>query len=110
MAKQDKQIITVCRSFRHPTQYIQVFIDRWCGEKAYTAKPLELRGREMFGTDGDPVFSMDQNAAQKFMDELWNAGLRPSEGTGSAGAMAAVQNHLADMQKIVYHKLKLGGK
>jgi len=43
--------------------------------------------------------------AQTLMDDLWNAGLRPSEGSGSAGAMAAVQQHLADMRKIAFVKL-----
>ncbi len=106
---QKEQIITVCRSFRHPKQYIQVFVDRYCDKKAYTAKPLEFESRELFDSDGDPVFSMDQNAAQKFMDELWVAGLRPSEGSGSAGAMAAVERHLADMQKITFNRLKIEG-
>lgn len=40
--------------------------------------------------------------AQALMDELWHVGLRPSEGTGSAGAMAAVQAHLADMRRLVF--------
>lgn len=104
-----KQNITVCRSFRHPTQYIQVFIDAACGDKVFTAEPLIFKEREIFECDGDPSFSMDQNAAQKFMDELWTCGLRPSEGSGSAGALKAVENHLADMKKIVFHALKIKG-
>ena len=107
MKNEKEQIVTVCRSFRHPAQYIWVFIDRWCGRKAYMAKPLEFEEHEVFATDGTPTFSMDQNAAQKFMDELWTCGLRPSEGSGSAGAMTAVEKHLADMQKIVFNRLKI---
>lgn len=42
--------------------------------------------------------------AQALMDRLWKAGLRPTEGSGSAGALAAVQCHLADMQKLVFDK------
>lgn len=37
--------------------------------------------------------------AQVLMDDLWKAGLRPIEGAGAAGAMAAVQEHLKDLQK-----------
>lgn len=40
--------------------------------------------------------------AQSLMDELWQCGIRPSEGTGSAGALAATQKHLEDMRKLVF--------
>ena len=36
--------------------------------------------------------------AQELMDELWSCGLRPSEGSGSAGALKATETHLKDMQ------------
>lgn len=45
--------------------------------------------------------------AQQLMDELWTAGLRPSEGTGSAGALAAAERHLNDMRKLAFHALKI---
>lgn len=40
--------------------------------------------------------------AQYLMNALWDVGFRPSEGTGSAGAMAATQKHLEDMRKLVF--------
>lgn len=40
--------------------------------------------------------------AQRLMDALWDAGLRPSEGSGSAGALLATQNHLNDMRALVF--------
>ncbi len=40
--------------------------------------------------------------AQRFIDELWNAGLRPTEGSGSAGSLAATQRHLEDMRALVF--------
>lgn len=49
-----------------------------------------------------PFMDLDTTTAQALMDELWQCGLRPTEGTGSAGAMAAVQAHLADLQKLVF--------
>jgi hypothetical protein len=49
-----------------------------------------------------PVVSMNAAHAQELMDSLWEAGLRPTEGTGSAGAMAAVQEHLKDMRRLVF--------
>ncbi len=38
------------------------------------------------------------------MDDLWAAGLRPTEGTGSAGALRAVERHLEDMRRLVFEK------
>jgi hypothetical protein len=40
--------------------------------------------------------------AQALMDRLWKAGLRPTEGSGSAGALAATQDHLKDMRRLVF--------
>lgn len=53
-----------------------------------------------------PTTQLDPTAAQKLMDQLWDCGLRPSEGSGSAGAMLATQQHLKDMQKITTGLLK----
>jgi hypothetical protein len=49
-----------------------------------------------------PAAYLDQNDAQGLMDSLWSAGLRPSEGSGSAGALAATQRHLDDMRTLVF--------
>jgi hypothetical protein len=51
-----------------------------------------------------PTFSLDVDQAQTLMDDLWNCGLRPTEGTGSAGALAATQKHLEDMRRLVFNK------
>jgi hypothetical protein len=48
----------------------------------------------------EPAFNLSMEAAQVLIDDLWHAGLRPSEGTGSAGQLAAVERHLRDMQHI----------
>lgn len=48
---------------------------------------------------------IDSTEAQRLMDSLWDCGVRPTSGAGSAGAMAAVQSHLQDMRTLVF-KLK----
>ena len=50
----------------------------------------------------EPSFAMSRDSAQQLMDELWNVGLRPTEGTGSAGSLAATERHLADMRALVF--------
>jgi len=41
--------------------------------------------------------------AQDLMDKLWQAGYRPTEGKGSAGALAATERHLEDMRRLVFN-------
>lgn len=57
-----------------------------------------------FGRVIEPSFSLSPEDAQALMDDLWNCGLRPSEGSGSVGALAATQRHLEDMRKLVFDK------
>ena len=58
-------------------------------------------------TAPEPLFKLDHEEAQTLMDALWDCGIRPSEGMGSAGQLAAVQNHLKDMQKIAFAYLDM---
>jgi len=46
-----------------------------------------------------PTVSLTMDGAQELMDELWRCGLRPTEGAGSAGAMAVTQAHLKETQR-----------
>lgn len=61
------------------------------------------------GELAEPMLNIDIQAAQQLMDELWKCGLRPSEGTGSAGSLAATERHLKDMQSIAMGLLKKHG-
>ena len=55
-----------------------------------------------FGIQPLPAFHLRPDEAQNLMDELWRAGLRPTEGSGSAGSLAATQRHLDDMRSLVF--------
>ena len=50
----------------------------------------------------DPTFLLTNDQAQTLMDDLWNCGIRPTEGTGSAGSLKATQDHLKDMRQIAF--------
>jgi len=54
------------------------------------------------------AFTMTQAQGQDLMDRLWQAGLRPTEGKGSAGALAATERHLEDMRKLVFDSKSKG--
>jgi len=65
-------------------------------------KYIVYHTREDPAAQASPTFVLDKAAAQLLMDDLWNCGLRPSEGSGSAGALAATQRHLEDMRRLVF--------
>lgn len=49
-----------------------------------------------------PTLTLRPDEAQQFMDELWRTGIRPTEGAGSVGQMAATEKHLEDMRRLVF--------
>lgn len=60
----------------------------------------EARSGERYPIDASLTLEME--AAQGLMDQLWDCGLRPTEGSGSAGSLAATQRHLEDMRRLVF--------
>jgi len=58
------------------------------------------------GVSLEPTFSLSLESAQLLMDDLWNSGLRPTEGTGSAGSLRATERHLEDMRTLVFKGVK----
>jgi len=55
----------------------------------------------------EPVMRISKTMAQVLMDDLWNTGIRPTEGMGSAGSFAAQEKHLNDMRKIASSQLEI---
>ena len=100
------------RAYREPMfqDRIEVFFVQYtkgdAGEQCYLAQPItmEKMKEEDDGLKHFPTFTMEMEVAQGLMDDLWRAGLRPTEGTGSAGSLAATQKHLEDMRTLVFKK------
>lgn len=57
---------------------------------------------EIEGMEHPPLMHLSADECQQFMDELWRAGIRPTEGAGSVGQLGAVQRHLEDMRSLVF--------
>lgn len=72
---------------------------------ARTLEFVEIHPNEM-ATD---AIDLSRDEAQALVDELWILGIRPSEGTGSAGSLAATERHLADMRRVAFGALKRQG-
>jgi hypothetical protein len=52
-----------------------------------------------------PLLAIRMEQAQVLMDDLWNAGVRPTEGAGSAGSMRAAQDHIKDLRRVAFKAL-----
>lgn len=76
------------------------------GVRQSIVQPLEMKPQDE-GSYSPPFLQLKIQSAQNLMDELWQCGLRPSEGTGSAGSLRATEKHLADMRSIAFKGLKI---
>ena len=52
-----------------------------------------------------PTFTLSEQAAQILMDELWSAGVRPSD-YGAEGQIEAMKAHLEDMRRLVFEGVR----
>lgn len=73
------------------------------------AQPVEFKilTDEEMSFEKRHAMAMSKDDLQALMDEIWNAGIRPTEGSGSAGSLAATERHLADMRAIVAGQLSV---
>ena len=96
--------------FRHPN--IAFFVEETKNNVIYIGKPVVIEALDMatykpYEEDSiQTTFNLCNAAAQKLIDDLWDTGLRPSEGVGSAGSFAAQGKHLKDLQRIVFRYYK----
>jgi hypothetical protein len=75
---------------------------------AYLREPTFKQFEEAdLGVNRAPSFRLFQDEAQALMDSLWDCGVRPTAGHGSAGQMAATEKHLEDMRKIAFAKISI---
>lgn len=73
-------------------------------ENLYEVHPVKFEKKDQTTNSkcSEPVLMLLQEETQRLMDELWRAGFRPTEGTGSAGSLAATERHLEDMRALVF--------
>lgn len=82
---------------------------RTVGVGTAVARPVVFERLAFDGGIVEPMLRLGIQQAQQLMDELWQCGLRPSEGTGSAGSLAATERHLKDMQAVAMGLLRKDG-
>ena len=88
---------------------VRAFVRGENGRRHARGLPLQFKEVEpaAVGYFVAPTLSLTKDEAQALMDELWRVGLRPTEGSGSAGSLAATQRHLEDMRALAFAKLEV---
>lgn len=84
------------------TDYIKVWLYSKDGDVMHVSSNVVMEAHKPGQMICEAPIRLDQIAAQELMDQLWTAGLRPSEGKGSAGSLAATERHLEDMRALVF--------
>lgn len=96
---EDELSFFVCKNGRNNA--IDFYISYWYKRNnCADALPVQFKKTELY-TEINPLISVNENEAQKLMDQMWSVGIRPSNGEGSVGQLAATENHLNDMRSIV---------
>lgn len=107
MKEQGIIIRAIRAGFDYDPDVINLFGKSTYGRDVKYIEPVTWKDREGKIQTLKPFLRLEKHHAQKLIDDLWDCGLRPSEGSGSAGALKKTENHLADMRKIAFSKLGL---
>lgn len=92
---------------RNPwTRTVELVVMHTDGETRSVAEPL-IMTRIGEHEAVLPAFELQDNETQLLLDELWRAGFRPTEGVENLGQLKATQDHLEDMRKIAFNRLKI---
>lgn len=71
------------------------------------AKPLKFVEHDMGQPYTEPTFSINGRDWQSIFDELWSAGLRPTDHELKSVERVAQSRHISDLQKIAFKLLKI---
>lgn len=85
--------------FRDPSRGFD--LNLYVMTKTHSAQPLVMVERSS-ATYSPPCATLNEAEGQVLMDSLWDAGIRPAAGHGSAGERAAMEKHLDDMRRIAF--------
>ncbi len=65
------------------------------------AEPVVMKKKEE-GVVMHPTFHLSMEAAQQLMDQLWRCGIRPKDAEGTVGTLAAKEEHIKDLRKMLF--------
>lgn len=101
------------RAFHNPYRHdaIEIHLVRYAndGSELHAVNQGEAIGWEIKEPHAPvtPILTILPDRAQQLIDDLWGAGLRPTQGKQSEGVTAAQARHLEDMRSIAFGKLNM---
>lgn len=85
---------------RYMSPQLNLLLMKREGDKCYHGSILWNEASEHMYVN--EALLLNSDVGQELIDSLWSAGVRPTEGNGSVGSLAATERHLSDMQKLVF--------
>jgi hypothetical protein len=94
--------LSIAIEYSPPKRAFDLFIwlDLDGGNRRYVDQFVYLQGRE--NEIIDPVLSIHPDVAQQIMDDLWRAGVRPTNIRKDDLALSAKDDHIKDLQKVAF--------
>jgi hypothetical protein len=77
-----------------------IWVDARDGLRKFADQFVYLDSPE--GTMIDPTLSVEPDVAQQIMDDLWRAGVRPTNIRKDDLALSAKDDHIKDLQKVAF--------
>ena len=74
--------------------------------KYHVAEPVTMTLEDK-GLYHEPAAILGKAPAQQLMDDMWNAGIRPTNAQHSAELIDAMQGHIVDLRTIAFKGLKI---
>lgn len=101
-----------------PENRLHVEYQAWAGREPYLFRLITFRAGGSSAvatavtmapcTDGDdvePFLRLDAKAVQQLMDDLWHAGVRPTNVKHSDERVDAMEKHLQDMRRLAFESI-----
>ena len=87
-----RKYMWICDVPKDPQDYAKIGIASLLQFKTYPEPSVEI----------PPTAVLNPSDIQQLMDDLWRDGIRPTEVKTAPGEIIRLENHLADMRKIVF--------
>lgn len=86
-----------------------VYISRNSNGKRSVINPVTVTESEVKpGDHVSPSMMLDRHVCQQMMNELWQQGFRPLDGSSSLAHVEAMTRHLEDMRRLVFNPPSTG--
>lgn len=95
----------IMRAHMDPYDFGDIGIYIYSEDRKSVFESITVRRLEEAVTVAHPIVRIKPDEARRLMDDLWRAGVRPTDGSGSSGQLAATERHLADMKLIAFKGL-----